>query len=168
MVVGWPDYEVSSEGRVRSWKTRGRRSNCAAPYLIRQYVSASGYKRVTLYEPMRKRSFFVHRLVLRAFEGPCPAGHEAAHLDGRPENNSRDNLAWVTHTENMEHRARHGTIGRNRSNNRPKLSGELAREIRARHAAGESTVSLAKVYGVTRSAISYVVNNHTYREQSSP
>ena len=61
-IEGWPDYEVSDLGRVRSWKyhhpthfkTRSRRALC--PYLILQ---CNGKKLHT----------YIHILVLTAFVG---------------------------------------------------------------------------------------------------
>jgi hypothetical protein len=37
----------------------------------------------------------VGHLVLTAFVGPCPGGHQAGHLDGNPLNNRLTNLAWT-------------------------------------------------------------------------
>jgi hypothetical protein len=52
----------------------------------------------------------VHHLVLEAFVGPRPAGHEAAHGDGDKTNNALANLRWATPKENAADRYRHGTV----------------------------------------------------------
>lgn len=58
----------------------------------------------------KARSYYVHRLVLEAFVGPCPEGMEARHFPDRdPTNNCVWNLGWGTHTQNMADREQHGT-----------------------------------------------------------
>lgn len=47
-------------------------------------------------------------MVLRAFVGEPPAGHECRHLDGDRQNNALDNLAWGTRAENVADTIRHG------------------------------------------------------------
>lgn len=102
-IVGWPDYHVSSFGRVKSTK-HGRQ-------LIRKTgVTQQRYHNVTLVRsPHERKAFYVHRLVLEAFVGPCPIGEECRHLDGDKNNNRLDNLAWGTRLENAQDGIRHGT-----------------------------------------------------------
>jgi len=57
----------------------------------------------------------VHRLVCMAFHGmPENEDLEAAHLDGNAHNNTPENLAWATRSENEQMKKKHGTyyIGR--------------------------------------------------------
>lgn len=54
------------------------------------------------------QKFRVNRLVLEAFVGPCPDGHESNHKDGIKSNNDSENLEWVTHSENVQHAYRLG------------------------------------------------------------
>lgn len=42
----------------------------------------------------------VSHLVCEAFHGPRPSGYQCMHLDGNPQNNNVDNLAWGTVYEN--------------------------------------------------------------------
>lgn len=52
----------------------------------------------------------VHRIVCAAFHGmPDNERCEVAHLDGNAHNNTPDNLAWVTHSENEQMKKAHGT-----------------------------------------------------------
>lgn len=52
---------------------------------------------------------YVHVLVLEAFDGPCPEGHETRHLDGDLFNDHRVNLKWGTPSENAYDRVVHRT-----------------------------------------------------------
>lgn len=112
-------YEVSKFGRVRSLDrigTQGSRWGHPVEVRIKGRLltpspAAGGY----LYARINGAGALVHRLVLEAFVGPCPDGHECAHQDGDPANNNLSNLRWATKVENQADRRRHGTmpIGKN-------------------------------------------------------
>lgn len=91
-------YEVSDQGRVRSWRLeRSLRRRVAVPRILRSWSDRAGYQRVQVFD----RIVYVHALVLEAFVGPKPDGHEADHLDADPANNALTNLEWSTHSENV-------------------------------------------------------------------
>lgn len=111
-IPGFVGYEVSDQGRVRSYWRR-RRGLVATSRLLKQSPNQRGYLRVGLRAGDGKtKIIFVHRLVLLAFVGPAPEGTECRHRDGRPSNNSLGNLQWNTHLVNMGDTVRHGTSGR--------------------------------------------------------
>lgn len=56
----------------------------------------------------RGPSISVHVLVLEAFEGACPPGHEALHDNDDPTDNRLTNLRWGTRSENLLDRVRNG------------------------------------------------------------
>ncbi len=106
-VDGHPHYEVSDQGRVRSLdrKIRSRggfrlKRGC----LLKPGRTKSGHLTVAI---GRGNSMFVHRLVLFAFRGPPPEGHESLHGDGDPSNNNLWNLRWGTRSENLIDRYEH-------------------------------------------------------------
>lgn len=134
----FPLYEVSSLGRVRSLprvferpKTRGhlaeRPSGCQVikwrGRILRGWLRKHKARPVAMFVALRRdgQTFEVriHRLVLEAFVGPCPAGMEGCHNDGNPQNNALDNLRWDTHAANHLDSVRHGT-----KVNPPVMSGE--------------------------------------------
>jgi len=96
----YPDYEVSSLGRVRSRprpyaKLKGDR-------ILRQKMPkrpGPQYLRVSLRGAVRKKEY-VHKMVAEAFVGPCPAGHEVNHVDEVKTNNAALNLEYRTPHEN--------------------------------------------------------------------
>ena len=95
-------YEVSSLGRVKSYVGGPTR-------ILRQHIRRHRYLSVRLYsgDGSAKR-YTVHRLVLSAFHGPCPPGHEGCHRDGDMQNNRSDNLYWGTREQNMADIKSHG------------------------------------------------------------
>jgi hypothetical protein len=102
-VPGFEWYEVSTQGGVRNTKT-GRRLKPR-----RKWSHSVRYRVVGLSAGGREQKWRLHRLVLTVFRGPCPEGHEAAHLNGDSEDNRLSNLAWVTPEENRSHKRLHGT-----------------------------------------------------------
>lgn len=90
-VVGYEgSYEVSAHGNVRSLD-RWRR-NRQSLYLVKgrpvtQHELHFGHYCVYLYQlgVKRHKRWLTHRLVLTAFTGPCPDGHEGCHMDGDPQ-----------------------------------------------------------------------------------
>ena len=60
-----------------------------------------GYSVVVL---NHNENVLVHRLVANTFLGNAPCGHEVNHKDGNKQNNSVENLEWVTKSENQRHR----------------------------------------------------------------
>lgn len=100
-------YDVSDQGRVRSWVTRG----VPKPHVLSD-VPKNGYGHpiCALYQEHTQRSLHsVHALVLLAFVGPRPDGMLTRHLDGDPTNNHLSNLVYGTPSENAMDAVRHGT-----------------------------------------------------------
>lgn len=155
-VIGFPLYEVSSHGRVRSLPRRVRHGHGWQDLplkILAPKANQRGYQSVFLSGPNGFKRLYVHRLVLEAFVGPCPLDHECRHFpDGNPANNRLENLSWATHTTNIADRRIHGTapIGEKKS---VKLTDEDVRAIKRRLAAGDSQHSIARDFPVSRSLI---------------
>ena len=92
-IDGYPNYQVTSWGRVFNKETR---------IPIAQDETPKGYLRVTLWRDGKKRNFKVHRLVAEAFISNPFNKPQVNHIDGNPANNSITNLEWVTNSENRE------------------------------------------------------------------
>lgn len=112
-VLGWPGYEVSSKGRVRSVARTVIRSD-GLPHRVKERVlkparHPDGYMKVGLSNRGRKLTRPIHVLVATAFHGPCPDGMECRHLDGDAANNTATNLKWGTRSQNQMDRVQHGT-----------------------------------------------------------
>lgn len=109
-VVGFPRYEVSTLGRVRSvdftYTDVTGRSGTRRGKELRPFPTKDGRPRVSL---GRGNERYVYRLVLEAFVGPCPPGSECCHNDGDQTNSRLSNLRWDTHGGNMQDAVRHGT-----------------------------------------------------------
>ena len=107
---------------------------------------------VCLYGDRVRSTFRVHRLVLEAFVGPCPAGLECRHLDTDPLNNRLENLVWGTREENHADRLVMG---------RTALTGDQVRYIRG---SSKSTRALAKELGCSQMHVSRVKRGISWRD----
>lgn len=88
-------YEVSNYGRVRNKKQKLKRSS----------IKENGYMTVILWKNNKEKNFYVHRLVATMFiENDNPIEKtQVNHKDFNRQNNSVENLEWVSHKENMQH-----------------------------------------------------------------
>jgi hypothetical protein len=113
-VLGWPFYEVSSLGRVRSVDQmitdKLGRTRKQYGRMKKTWVDSGGYRRVELAQDGVRFGPGVHRLMLLSFVGPPQPGQEVRHLDGDSLNNCLSNLAWGTHSENIKDMQAHGTF----------------------------------------------------------
>lgn len=160
-IEGFPGYEVSSLGQVRSFRPpNGRGPLAQVPRLLKQ-GSAKGkeYLRVGLNDGNRVAWFPVHTLVLESFHGPRPSlEHEACHNDGNAKNNHASNLRWDTRQANADDRVRHGTQVRGESVARAVLTEAQVKEIKAaipnwkrgmgRHFANKFGVGDSAIYSI--------------------
>lgn len=106
-IPGYPDYEASNLGRIRSMKTgpgtRGR------GHILAANPSKDGYLRVNMRVAGKGRVVRVHRLVLLAFKGePAEPNLHGCHCDGDRTNNQLWNLRWDTISANAADTVRHG------------------------------------------------------------
>jgi len=85
-VVGFPAYEVSNTGLVRTKLEHARLNS----------VRNQGGYRVRLVRAGKIHDKRVNVIVLEAFVGPRPSSkYKCVYVDGKKQNNSADNLLWV-------------------------------------------------------------------------
>lgn len=116
-VDGFPGYQVSKNGEVRSY-INNRHGIGSTPHLLKPVQNRHGYDTVCLGRGQRR---LVHRLVASAYI-PNPDNLPLVrHLDDNPKNNHYKNLAWGTQVDNMRDCVKHG-----------RLVGDTSGAIRAR------------------------------------
>jgi hypothetical protein len=176
-----PMYDVSSFGRVRSWVQKGgplstRGSRRALPTMLRQQPRGRDRKSLDPYlvVELHQKPFQVHRLVLLAFMGPCPDGHEAAHGNGRRSDNRLSNLTWATKAKNTADKYIHGTdpktiatarpdrVARGEQTGHAKLTTSQVREIRQMYP-GRQMREIAAIFGVSSSLVSCIILRKSWR-----
>lgn len=163
-VVGYEGfYEVSDLGRVRSLP---RNIRGVRPGILRGAIR-NGYRSVRLgHNGSHRTNWYVHRLVGEAFIGPLPAGQETRHGPGGPLDNRLVNLCYGTAADNWADKVRDGAanVGVLRGEAKPtaKLTWQIAAECRRRYAAGETQASLAREFGVHKTAVQQLCAGKTW------
>lgn len=180
-IQGFEGYDVSNFGRVRSyWQRMGGRKGfqlCMdlSPSILKFGVHKQGYLITYLYRANEKRkTLMVHRLVAQAFIHNPNGLPEVNHITGLKSDCRSAALEWSTRATNQQHAWAVGLItvkmvqeGLSRTVNSD-FTEEQIIEIRNRRADGETNAALAKVYGVTDSAICCIVTGKTFKRTGGP
>ena len=104
VIDGFPNYDVSTDGRVRIIKT-GK--------IMKLKVMEIGYIQVGLYKDKKQSYNQVHRLVATAFCNKEDNCNVVDHIDHDRANNNYQNLRWTTNSGNNRNKsiARNNTSG---------------------------------------------------------
>lgn len=97
-------YQISNTGNVKSLERKIHGKKCHRKLketILKPIKTNRGYLRVKLCKENKVSKVRVHRLVAEAFIKKPEL--EVNHIDGNKENNSVENLEWVTPRENKKH-----------------------------------------------------------------
>lgn len=164
-IKGYPGYEISSVGRVGSWKPA--RNNAQPPStrrILKERFCRDGYRRAALTHKGKEKTFRVCRLVAAAWHGEPRAGDVVRHLDGTRDNDTPENLKWGTPKENSRDSFAHGTARVGERVNTCKL--KEADVIEILHSSAGPT-ELSKKYGVTPGQISHIRYGRSWNHVST-
>jgi hypothetical protein len=167
-ISGYPGYEVSDFGRVRSyWQKagKGRKYKLAQQpvKILKSHRDKNGYPRVMIYVGGKAYNRIVSRLMLETFIGPCPPGMQCCHNDGYPDHNFKYNLRWDTPRNNQHDRKKHGTAPIGENHGMAKLSESDITEIRRLHANGTTQVKIATIYNIKQVTVSDITRRKIWR-----
>lgn len=138
-----PDYEVSDDGLVRN----------ASGHLMSQRTHRDGHRMVGMYVNGKQKTFYVHRVVLKAFVGLPAKGQQCLHHNGNPSDNRVSNLRWGWPHENAADRRRHGS-----SKRLSRITEEDVRTMRETPVSEVSHAEMARRLGVTSAAVCDIRN----------
>lgn len=153
-ITGYPDYQVSNTGKLRSFKGGGiGRPRRTVPRVLKSKPNSKGYLVHILCEGPIQKTHNLHRLVIEHFGPPRPPGTECSHLDGVRSNCSITNLVWEAHKQNMRRQVTHGTDPVGVRNGRAVLQEKDVKTIRSRRGNKETLQAIANDYGITFAAV---------------
>ena len=162
-IVGFEDYAVSNLGRVMRTTSR---TNGIAGRVLRMIKHDNGRLYVSLSKNGVKKVCIAHRLVARAFLGPCPPGHQVNHKDGNPLNNHCSNLEYVTPEHNVEHSLANKlqkTWPKGERAGGSKLKERQVLWMRTEYAAGRVTQPvLSKLLGISSGQVSRIITRQQW------
>lgn len=104
-------YQVSNLGRVRSLTRKVDTFNgvrTTKGRILKPTLTDMGYLTICLKQHQKSKTFFIHRLVAKAFI-PNPNNYPIInHKDSVPTNNNVENLEWCTQSHNVKESYRVG------------------------------------------------------------
>lgn len=168
-VPGYPRYEVSTRGRVRSYALRDRHvpgKRSTRPHPLKPMKRPDGYLQVKLSsDDGVSKTFKLHRLVLLTWVGLPPGDWTASHMNGKGDDCRLENLAWESQKVNASRQSPHGTIKRKvrgEDHHSARFTAAQVLEIRALHPTA-GTIVLARRYGVSTTTIKNIVRRKVWR-----
>jgi len=163
-VSEWPEYDVSSQGRIRTYwaKGRGPRARAEVPRLLKLFTHSGGYLQVALSDGRGSQKFrFVHRLVLTAFSRNPVGKEQGCHNNGDRQDNRAENLRWDTCSNNHADKYEHGTKDIGEKSVKAILTEVQAKEAIALHGLVPAKI-LALWYGVSESCVRNTQSGHRW------
>lgn len=175
-VPGYQGYQVGNDGSV--WTCWVKTSpNVGGRCVGARYVQGTewrqlafalnrtGYPRVYLTCDGVIRGLLVHILVLEAFVGPRPEGHEGCHNNGIKHDCRLENLRWDTPRGNWNDRRRHGTWNPTKGeiHGMAKLNDQSVLEMRRLDSEGVPSPELARRFGISHGQTRNIVLRRNWK-----
>lgn len=142
------DYEITREGKIINKKTGRARKH---------QHNQKGYQTIRL----GGQNYVIHRLVAEKYVPNPENKPQVNHIDGNKDNNSADNLEWVTNYENRQHAKQTKLIASGEKCSYSKLNWEKVNFIRE-HTELNSK-QLAEMFNVSPSHVRSIRQNRWWK-----
>ena len=151
------DYEINSEGIVRRISTKRIKKSFKRPDRsigIQLYITKEKVK-----------NYQLHRLIANAFIPNPDNKLYVNHIDSNRENNSLNNLEWVTFEENVKHGYKSGYASNKGSNNGfSVLTEKQVLEMRSKRENDKLTYQqLATQYNVSYGCVAGIIQRKNWK-----
>lgn len=152
-IVGFPNYQISNCGRVRSLD-KVVSNKLYKGKILKTQLTYKGYVRVTLQHDGVKKTLQVHRLVGLAFI-PNPQNEpQINHKNGVKTDNTVENLEWCNGQYNITHSW--AVLGRKP----PKKCGQPKKKVAM---INKNTNEVIKIFDCIRDASLYICGSEKFR-----
>ena len=166
-VAGFPGYEISDRGRVRSLARRNRQGAMRRERILKTDRTRTGYLLVRLARDGVKHAHTVHSLVLSAFRGSRPEGCQTRHLNGVRDDNRVENLQWGTQQENRADQKLHGTGIQGQRNPKARFTVVDAERISDLRRAGCSQQAVGDWLGISQTWVGKILRNGHWTQRAA-
>ena len=150
------NYRVSEDGVV----TSPRGAN------LKWFQNGRGYLITKLKWNGKWMTKALHTVVCEAYHGERPEGYEAGHIDGNASNNCKDNLKWMTKTENRKQMYQDGRDVTGTKNANSKYTDEQIRFVCISLCLGESVTEISRDLSVDRNTVSAIKHRRQWKHIS--
>lgn len=150
-------YQINNFGFVRSLPRNGTSGNII---YLSAWFDNKGYQKVTLSKNGKRKQFPVHRLVAQVFIPNPNNDRDVRFKDGNRHNVASTNLEWCN-ISNIPKNVKKGCYS-----TYAKFDNNTIAEIKSLFIKGDKEFGcngLARKYGVSKSTMSYLLNNKTYK-----
>ena len=119
-------YQASNLGGIRSkdryiFLPQNKSEILKKGRILKTNKVAFDYLQVTLYKDKKRRSLYVSNLIMLTFVGPKPEGYEVNHKNENKNDNSLENLEYITSKENNNYGTRRQRmVAKNKSGKKSK------------------------------------------------
>lgn len=141
---------------------KGRIINAVTGYEYKQQKNPNGYMMINLHHATRgRKSMMVHRVVAETFFnylGYDNYFYEVNHINGNKQDNSIENLEWLTRRENIDHGVRLKLYKNGQLNNT--FNSAQQEDIIEFYNSGCSKAEISRLYNVNTDIISRVIKKH--------
>lgn len=165
-------YTIYENGRIIRNGRIGARGRIIKERELAVHKNTSGYDRVGMVIDGERRDYFVHRVIAELFCDKPDGCNIVDHIDGNKQNNTAENLEWVTSGENNKRAYAKGlkkpTVLSGEKHPMAKLSRDDVIYIRTHYVKGDSEFGqcgLARRFGVKQATIYEIVNNRIWIEE---
>ena len=168
LIPGCENYFAGNEGVIYSNKVPGPSKKTPKLKQLKPSIQSSGkYYIVSVIINGKRKTHRVHRLVCMAFHGEPPfKGATVSHKDGNWKNNDKNNLEWLTMSDNHKMKRIHGTDDNGVKNSRRIIDIDTLKKIINLLANSDLThKQIREKFGLKRVFISKIKNGNRYKGQ---
>ena len=170
-IVGYEGlYEISNYGNLRSMPRVIMRKD-GKPYtvqtikMLKPSYDKDGYLRIELNNKGVAKKYYVHRLVANSFIPNTFNKPQVNHKNAVKDDNSIENLEWVTNQENRDHVVKNKLqpLQYGIKNPNVKLTVEKVIEIKKLKQQGIKPSVISKLTNIPISNVNNIINDYTWR-----
>lgn len=148
-IPGFKDYEVSTLGRIKSYKLNKESILCLKKH-------PRGYLFVHLCGPQGRKKVVIHQCVMEVFGPERPPNTTVDHINRIRSDNRIENLRWATEKEQRQNSIPARQLGEKNPDSR--LTSDQVLEIKKRLGRNESSRKIALDYNVSKTSILNIKN----------